>query len=85
MYIYIYIYIYIHVCMYVFICTQGHSMIRSDHPSNTKREGVCTYCCKLNECTVNKITLSNVRCSLTCLYRSPTQNRKKFELFYETS
>ena len=44
-------------------------MIRADHPSNTKRGGVCIYykeylpfnrkvdICRLNECIVTEITL----------------------------
>ena len=64
-------------------------MIRADHPSNTKRGGVCIYykeyllfirkidICKLNECIVIEITVNNERYSLTCLYRSPNQNQEQ--------
>ena len=67
---------------------KGYSMIRADHPSNTKREGVCIYykeylplirkvdICKLNECFPTEITVNNERCFLTCLYRSPSQNQE---------
>ena len=67
---------------------KGYSMIRADHPSNAKREGVCIYykeylplirkvdICKLNECIVTEITVNNERCFLTCLYRSPSQNQE---------
>ena len=74
---------------------KGYSMIRADHPSNTKRGGVCIYykkyllligkvdICKVNECVVTKITVNNERCFLTCLYRSPNQNQEQFESFCE--
>ena len=68
-------------------------MIRGDHPSNTKRGGVCIYykeylplirivdTCKLNERIVTEVTVNNERCFLTCLYRSPDQNHVQFESF----
>ena len=52
----------------------GYSMMRSDHPSNTKRGGVCLYYKKhlpiirrddisnLQECLVTEITVKNKRC-----------------------
>ena len=63
------------------LCIKGYSMITTDHPSNTKRGGVCIYhkeysplikkvdICKLNECIVTEITVNNERCFLTCVYR----------------
>ena len=63
------------------LCIKGYSMITKDHPSNTKRGGVCIYhkeysplikkvdICKLNECIVTEITVNNERCFLTCVYR----------------
>ena len=59
--------------------TTGYLTIRTDHPRNTEREGVCIYykeyltlirkiyICKLNECIVTEITANNERCYLTCL------------------
>ena len=70
-----------------------YSMIRVDHPSNTKRGGVCVYykeylplirkvyICKLNECIVTEITVNDEKCFLTCLYKSPNQNQEQFESF----
>ena len=74
---------------------KGNSIIRADHPGNTKRGGVCIYSkkhlplirkvdiCKLNECIVTEITVNNERYFLTCLYRSPSQNQEQFESFCE--
>ena len=61
----------------------GHSMMRVDHSSNTKRGRVCLYykehlpiirrdgIFNLQEWLVTEITVKNKRCFLTCLYRSP--------------
>ena len=66
----------------------GYSMMRVDHPSYTKRGGVCLYCkehlpiirrddiSNLQKCLVTEITVKNKQCFLTCLYRSPGQNRE---------
>ena len=68
-------------------------MIRADYSSNTKRGGFCIYykeylplirknnIYKLNKCVVTEITVTNERCFLTCLYRSPNQNEEQFESF----
>ena len=62
----------------------GYLMMRADHPSSTKRGGVCLYykehlpvirrvdVSNLKECLVAEITVKNERCFLTCLYRSPS-------------
>ena len=54
-------------------------MIRSDHPSNTKRGGVCIYYKEhlpfvrrdditcLDECIVGEIKVKNSKCFVTCL------------------
>ena len=72
-----------------------YSMIRANHPCNTKIGVVCIYykeylpltreiaIGKLNESIVTKITVNNKRCFLTCLYRSPNQNQEQFESFSE--
>ena len=72
-----------------------YSMIRANHPCNTKIGVVCIYykeylpltreiaIRKLNESIVTKITVNNKRCFLTCLYRSPNQNQEQFESFSE--
>ena len=71
----------------------GCSMVRADHPSNTKRGGVC-LCYKehlpiigrddisnIKECLVTEITVKNERCFLTCLCRFHRQNREQFQSF----
>ena len=74
----------------------GYSMMRADHPSNTKRGGVCLYykehlpiirrddISNLKECLVAEITVKNERCFLTCLYRSPSQNREQCQSFCDS-
>ena len=64
---------------------QGYTMTRSDHPSNTKRGGVCVYYKEnlpfvrrnditfLDECIVGEIRVKNSKCFVTCVYRSPNQ------------
>ena len=37
--------------------------------------------CSLSNCLVTEICLENKKCFLTCLYRSPSQNQYKFEIF----
>ena len=71
----------------------GYSMMRADHPSNTKRGGECLYykehlpiirrddTSNLQECLVTEITVKNKRCFLTCLCRSPSQNREQIQSF----
>ena len=68
-------------------------MIRSDHPSDTKRGGVCMYykehlplvrrddiAC-LEECIVGEIRIKNSKCFITCLYRSPSQTLDEADNF----
>ena len=55
----------------------GYSLLRADHPSNTKRVGVCMYyknylpvirrigLSDLQECIVAEITVEKERCFLT--------------------
>ena len=74
----------------------GYSMMRADHPSNTKRDGVCLYykehlpiirrdnISNLQECLVTEITLKNKRCFLTRLYRSPSQNCEQIKSFCDS-
>ena len=64
---------------------EGYIMIRSDHPSNTKRGGVCIFYKEnlpfvrridigyLDECIVGEIKVKNSKCFVTCVYRSPSQ------------
>ena len=72
----------------------GYSMMRADHPTNTKRDRVCLYYKEhlpiirrddnLKECLVTEVTVENEQCFLTCLYRSPSQNREQFRAFCDS-
>lgn len=71
----------------------GYSMLRSDHPSNTKRGGVCIFykehlpfvrrddLAYLDECLVGEIKIKNSKCFITCLYRSPSQTVEETYIF----
>ena len=71
----------------------GYSLLRADHPSNTKKGGVCIYykdvlplikkddITDLKECLVTEIIVDNEKCFFTCLYRSPSQNCDQFSDF----
>ena len=74
---------------------EGYSsnIFRSDHPTNTKRGGVCLYCKNylpiklhpdlhiLDESIVVELTLSRKRLFFAVIYRSPSQNSDEFDLF----
>ena len=72
---------------------QGYVMIRSDHPSDTKRGGVCMYYKEhlaftrrnditfLDECLVGEIKIKRKKCFVTCVYRSPTQTEDETNVF----
>ena len=70
----------------------GYNLIRSDHPSNTKRGGVCLYCKNylplrvlnisyLKECLNFELKISDKSCTFIALYRSPSQSQDDFETF----
>ena len=71
----------------------GYNLIRSDHPSDSKRGGVCIYYKEhiplikrddlytLDNCLVTEIRSQNEKCFFSCIYRSPSQNRDEFENF----
>ena len=73
---------------------QGYTMARSDHPSNTKRGGVCIFykehlpfvirtdIAHLEECLIGEIKIKNSKCFVTCLYRSPSQTADEIDNFY---
>ena len=73
---------------------QGYAMIRSDHPSNTKRGGVCIDykehlpfirrddITPLDECIVGEIKINNAKYFITCIYRSPNQNTDETKIDY---
>ena len=66
----------------------GYRLIRSDHPSNNKRGGVCVYFISslpiqmlsismLHECISLEIRIDDKLCNLICLYRCPSQNMEE--------
>ena len=71
---------------------EGYSIIRADHPSNTKRGGVC-ICYKDNisvrqisninllECLAYEIVIEKRKGYMITLYRSQCQNQSEFEHF----
>ena len=73
---------------------QGYAMIRSDHPSNTKRGGVCIYYREhlpfinrtdltfIDECLVGEIAHKNSKCFVSCFYRSPNQTEDELNIFF---
>ena len=70
----------------------GYNLVRSDHPFNSKRGGVCIYYKNylpiriisvnyLSECINFEITIGNKICNIITLYRSPSQNQDDFLAF----
>ena len=71
----------------------GYTLVRSDHPSNTKRAAVAIYYKEhlpvirrndifpLHESIVLEIRLANNKCFLTSLYRSPSQRKDQLDKF----
>ena len=70
----------------------GYQRIRADHPSNTKRGGVCIYHKKslgvhlvklsnLSQCIVCEVFLQNCGGYIGIVCRSPNQDNIKFESF----
>ena len=68
----------------------GYKIIRSDHPLNLKRGGVCIFfketlplnilnITQLNECLVVEILYNNKKCYLVTLYLFPNQNDIEFD------
>ena len=66
-------------------------LVRSDHPSNTKRGGTCLYYKNnlplkvinigyLNECLTLELRIGDKICNFVVLYRSPSQS-DEFETF----
>ena len=71
---------------------EGYNLIQSDHPSNTKRGGVCIYykeslavrivnITSLIECLVCEVTIQNKKGYVAVVYRSPSQSTSEFESF----
>ena len=70
----------------------GYNFIRVDHPSNTKRGGVCIFyketlavcivnSLNFNEYIVCEVSIQNIKCYIGVIYRSPSQNIIEFENF----
>ena len=71
----------------------GYDLHRCDHPSNSRRGGVCLYykshlslvrrsdLTDLNECLVCEVRCGSKRSFITLLYRSPSQDGENFMLF----
>ena len=69
-----------------------YKVIRVDHPSNTKRGGVCIYCkeslsvqalnlTNFNECIICEVSVQNCKGYIGVIYRSPSQSTAEFEEF----
>ena len=74
------------------LALNGYTLIRSDHPLDVKRGGVCIYYKEtlpikilnignLSECLVVEISYNNRKCFIISLYRSPSQNVQEFDIF----
>ena len=70
----------------------GYTLVHSDHPSITKRGGVCLYYKNnlplrvinigyLNECLTLELTVGDKTCNFVVLYRSSSQSQEEFETF----
>ena len=70
----------------------GYNLFRKDHPSNSKRDGVCLYYKSLppfivinvkylEESISFELRIGDKCCKFNCLYRSPSQTQDKFETF----
>ena len=70
----------------------GYNLIRPDHPSNTKRGGVCLYyknylpprvliISYLKECRNFELKIRDKSCNFIVLYRSPSQSQDDFKAF----
>ena len=76
------------------LAISGYNLIRSDHPSNNKRGGVCIYYNSflplrvpsiqyLQECINFELNICGQTCNFISLYRSPSQTQDKFEQFID--
>ena len=75
------------------LAIDGYELIRSDHPSNSKRGGVCIYfkshlplvrkpeLTSLDECITCKLKIGSSNLLLCLTYRSPSQDFDQFESF----
>ena len=75
------------------ISIDGNNLIRADHPSDSKRCGVCIYnkeyiplikrddICTLDNCLVTEIRSQGEKYFLICIYHSLIQSRDEFDNF----
>ena len=72
----------------------GYNLVRSDHPLNSKRGGICIYyknylllpiisVSYLSERINFEIMIGNKICNFITLYRSPSQNQDDFQTFID--
>ena len=71
-----------------------HNLLLADHPSNTKRGGVCIYynanlsiikrndLCHLYGCLVSELRTEKENCFFTCIYSFTIQTTDEFEDFF---
>ena len=69
-----------------------YDLVRSDHPSNNKRGGVCIYykaslphrvieICFLQEYIIFEMMIDGKQCNFVALYRSASQDQDEFDFF----
>ena len=75
------------------ISLDGYNLIRSDHRSDSKKDGVCIYykediplikrddICPLGNCLLAEICSKCEKYFLICIYHSPSQSCDEFEIF----
>ena len=74
------------------VMMEGYYLIRSDHPGNTNRGGVCIYykdslavrvvnITSLTECLICEVTMQNEKGYAVVVYGSPSQSTSEFESF----
>ena len=75
------------------ITIDGYNLIRSDHPSDLRKGGVCIYYKEhillilwddintLDNCLVTEFRSQNEKCFLTCIYCSRVKIRKNLKIF----
>ena len=72
---------------------KGYSLLRADHPGNSKRGGVCLYYKEylpliarndiscMQGCLVTELSMNNEKSFFRCLYRSPSQSHEELDTF----
>ena len=70
----------------------GYNLLRADHPSNSKRDGLCIFYKEtlgvrtakslgFNECIICEVSIQNSKGDVGVIYRSPSQDSFQFETF----